>query len=140
MRTELRPPSGGTPPPESITLAGGERLFLAPIAHEAALRFRREFPDEEERYGDAGFAWCVHDTQYLLAWALTDAEIGGRHFEKNLEWLTRLLDARGYPAERIARDLEIVADVLHELHPDAREALTTLRRGAVHVRAPGTGS
>lgn len=123
-----------------MTLAGRDRLFLAPIAHEAALRFRREFPDEAERYGDAGFAWCVHDTQYLLAWALTDAEIGDRHFEKNLDWLTRLLDARGYPAERIARDLEIAADVLDELRPDAREAVTTLRRGAVHIHARRAGA
>ena len=123
-----------------MSLRGDDRLFLAPIAHEAALRFRREFPDEEERYGDAGFAWCVHDTQYLLAWALMDAEIGGGHFEKNLRWLTRLLHARAYPTERVARDLEIAADVLEERHPGARAAVTALRRGAVETRVHASGA
>ena len=39
----------------------------------AGARYRAEFPDEEERYGDAGNAWCVHDNQHILNWAYQDA-------------------------------------------------------------------
>ena len=137
MPTELRPPSGGTPPPDSIALAE-ERIHLAPIAREVAARFWAEFPDEEERYGEAGFEWCVHDTQYLLAWSLQDAAVGQGHFEKNLLWLARLLAARDYPLERIARDLEIAADVLEDRHAGAGAACAELRKGAETIRARGT--
>jgi hypothetical protein len=136
LPTELRPPSGGTPPPDSIALPEG-RVYLAPIAREAAARFWAEFPDEEERYGEAGFEWCVHDTQYLVAWSLQDATIGGGHFEKNLLWLARLLAARNYPLERIARDLEIAADVLEDRYAGAGAACVELRKGAATLRSSG---
>src|SRR5918999_6444870 len=69
---EVRAPSGGTPPPATVTLEDGEVLHLAPIAHEISRRFQQEHPDEEARYGEAAYAWCVHDNQWLLGWAAED--------------------------------------------------------------------
>ena len=130
-------PPSGYPPPVSAQLPDGETLDLRAVAQEICRRYRAEFPDEEERYGEAGFEWCVHDTQYLVAWSLQDATIGGGHFEKNLLWLARLLAARNYPLERIARDLEIAADVLEDRYAGAGAACVELRKGAATLRSSG---
>ena len=105
--TRLSPPRGGTPPPGSVTLADGTTLVLAPVAHEICRRYRAEYPDEEERYGEAGMAWCVHDLQWILSWA-AEGELGA-----NVEWLARVLAARDFPLERLVRALQIAADMLH---------------------------
>src|SRR3954452_10617846 len=86
----LLKPSGGTTPADSARGQGGQLLFLAPLAHEAALRHQAEFPDEAARYGPAGSAWCVHNLQYVLAWAARDETSPGL-LERELAWLTRLL-------------------------------------------------
>jgi hypothetical protein len=96
-------------------LPDGEQLELAVPAREIARRHRAEFPDEAERYGNRGLEWCVYDNQWILAWAAADAA-GFEDFVKQIEWLAGLLDARGYPVERLARDLEIAADVVTPLH------------------------
>src|SRR5688572_10053367 len=67
----LSPPSGH-PPPEEATVGGGPAVALRPVAEEICRRYRAEFPDERERYGDAGIAWCVHDNQHILNWAFLD--------------------------------------------------------------------
>src|SRR5918999_4989874 len=103
LRRDVSPPSGGTAPPATATLPDGELLHLAPMAEEISRRFWTEHPDESERYGEAGFAWCVHDNQWLLGWAAEDFEIKGGHFEDNVRWLAGLLAARDYPSERLAR-------------------------------------
>ena len=61
----LSPPSG-YPPPEVAHTAEGGTLRLRPLAEEICRRYRAEFPDEQERYWDAGIAWCVHDNQHIL--------------------------------------------------------------------------
>ena len=122
-------PSGGTPPPDSARVQGDQLLFLAPLAHEAALRHQAEFPDEVERYGPAGFAWCVHDLQYVLGWAARDATSPGL-LEQELAWLTRLLRARGYDIRRLARSLELLGDVVAERHPAADDLARRLRAAA----------
>lgn len=103
----LQPPQGGTPPPQEAA-TGGASIYLAPLAARICRRYRGEFPDEEERYGDAGMAWCVHDLQWILAWA-ADGELG-----QNLEWLARVLVARDFPLERLVRALELAAEALEE--------------------------
>lgn len=111
---ETRPP-GGQPPPAEATLPDGTRLELRPLAQEIARRFRREFPDEVERYGDAGLEWCVHDNLYLLSWAALDlSPVTEGILDDQLGWLRRVLAARGYPVERIGRDLELAAEVVEE--------------------------
>jgi hypothetical protein len=108
----LRPPRGGTPPPDTAILPGGTTVFLAPLAHEVARRYGEEFPDEEERYGAAWFAWCVHDVQYILGWAAQDASGSTPVLERQLTWLAAVLEAREFPLERLVRSLELCADAL----------------------------
>jgi hypothetical protein len=102
-------PSGGAPP-VSVALPDGSHLTLAPLAEEIARRHRREFPDEADRYGDRGLEWCVYDNTWLLSWAILDAA-GWGDFDAQLMWLAGILESRGYPVDRLARDLEIAADV-----------------------------
>lgn len=102
-------PSGGAPP-TSATLPDGSLLELLPIAREIARRHRLEFPDEADRYGDRGLEWCVYDNQWLLSWAIM-AAAGWVDFHAQLAWLAVILESRGYPVARLARDLEIAADV-----------------------------
>jgi len=121
-----RAPSGGAAP-EFAELPGGRRLELAPLAREIARRHRAEFPDEEERYGDAGLEWCVYDNQWILAWAAADAA-GFEDLGRQIEWLAGVLGARGYPVERLARNLETAADVV----PALREVLESGAEMALH--------
>ena len=100
------------------------------MAEEISRRFWTEYTDEAERYGDAGLAWCIHDNQWLLGWAVEDFEIKGGHFVGNVRWLAGLLAARDYPAGRLARDLEIAAEVVGEEGDGRRRLARKLREGA----------
>ena len=131
----VAPPRGGTAPPDRTRLAGGERAFLAPLAYEAARRHLEEFPDERERYGDAGLEWCAHDVQWILSWAALESDGADGLLREQLAWLARVLEARGYPVDRVGRAVEIAADVTHERHGAAADALVaTLRAGAAALR------
>jgi hypothetical protein len=107
-------------------------IELVPLAEEICRRYREEFPDEEGRYGDAGMAWCVHDNQHILNWAV-GARNGYVDLRKELAWLGRVLEARDFPVERLARNLEIAAVVAAEL-PIADD----LAAGANFVRETGS--
>jgi hypothetical protein len=101
----------GAPPPLAAEWREGDKLDLLAIAEEICTRYRAEFPDEQERYGDAGVAWCIHDNQHILNWAVTELNgLGG--FEGKLAWLAGVLEARDFPVERLTRDLEIAAAVV----------------------------
>ncbi len=104
-------PPGGDEPPGTASLGEGEPLDLAALAREICRRYREEFPDEAERYGDAGTAWCVHDNQYLLHWA-AEAVNGYLDMTREVSWLASVLEARNFPIERLARNLDIGADVV----------------------------
>lgn len=108
----LRPPYG-EPPPAEVRLEGGEQVDLPALAAEVCRRYRAEFPDEEGRYGEAGVEWCVHDNQHILNWAVL-AQAGYVDLDSELAWLARVLAARDFPLERLARDLEIAAEVMRE--------------------------
>ena len=125
----VSPPSGSPPPVVAVLADGDVTLDLVALASEICRRYREEFPDEEGRYGDAGMAWCVHDNQHILNWAVGAAN-GWVDFSKELAWLAGVLEARAFPLDRLARDLEIAAEVVgHE--PVADE----LRGGAEFIRA-----
>jgi hypothetical protein len=134
LRRSLRSPSGGTQPPATVRLHDGELLHLSPLAYEISRRFQAEYPDEQARDGDAAFEWCMHDNQWLLAWAAEDVELDGDHFVKNVRWLQRVLQSRDYPSERLVRDLEIAADVVGEDGDGRREVARRLREGAKTLR------
>src|SRR6478752_4939367 len=108
----LRPPEGGDEAPRvSSPLAGGDPLDLVLLATVICERYGLEFPDERERYGEAGIAWCVHDNQHLLNWA-TESVNGELDIRPEVAWLATVLEARDFPVDRLARDLEIAADVV----------------------------
>jgi hypothetical protein len=123
---ELRPPRGGTPPPDRALLDGGEAAFLAPLAHETTVRYGAEFPDERERYGDAWFDWCLHDTQWILSWAAAGEDV----LDAQLAWLAELLAARDFPLERVRRCVELAADVVDERHGEEAGAVSGRLRTA----------
>ena len=124
MRRELAPPSGAAAP-ESF--AG---LDLRALATAVAERYRGEFPDEAAAYGEHWQAWCRHDNQYILHWALLDVE-GVVSLTDQVRWLAGVLASRGYPLERLQRDLEIAADVLSDADRD--DAAAVLRETAPTV-------
>jgi hypothetical protein len=111
-RPRLAPPSGSAAPVD-VVAPGGAVVDVRELAKEVCRRYRAEYPDEQERYGDAGQAWCVHDNQYLLHWALLDAQ-GTTSLADQVAWLGRVLAARDFPLDRLARDLELCADVVTE--------------------------
>ena len=112
--TRGRPePPSGQPPPVEARVAGAAPLDLAALAREICRRYRAEYPDEAERYGDAGNAWCVHDNQHILNWAAGSVN-GYVDLNRELAWLARVLEAREFPLDRLARNLDIAADVVRE--------------------------
>ena len=127
----LRPPSGMAPPTEAVLAGEHVPVALVPLAQEICRRYREEFPDEQGRYGDAGVAWCVHDNQHILNWAI-GARNGRVDLERELAWLARVLEARDFPLDRLARDLEIAADVVRERYEPLAGELTA---GAAFVRS-----
>jgi hypothetical protein len=106
----LEPPSG-QPPPVEAALPGGQQLDLLALAREVCRRYRDEFPDERERYGDAGHQWCIHDNQHLIHWAILDVQ-GVTKIGEQVGWLSRVLHARDFPLDRLRRDLELAAEVV----------------------------
>jgi hypothetical protein len=127
-------PPSGAPPPVSVELRGGETVDLRALAEEICRRYDAEFPDERQRYGEAGMAWCIHDNQHILNWAAIDSN-GYGGFERQLAWLAGVLEARDFPLDRLARDLDIAAEVLGE-EPGRDPVLAkTLTDGARMVRA-----
>ncbi len=129
-----RPPSGA-PPPERAPVPGGE-LDLVALADTVCRWYETEFPDERERYGDAGPEWCRHDNQHLLAWAAGDVHGGHVDLLEQVAWLARVLAARAFPLDRLARDLDLAAQVVAAETGDAAvggrlaEAAAFVRGGA----------
>jgi hypothetical protein len=124
-----RPPSG-MPPPRSVEL-DGVRLELTPLAETVAARYFAEFPEDLERYGDAALPWEIHDTLHTFNWAVLDVR-GLADLEKNVVWLAKVLAARDFPLEHLARNVELCADVV-----DDERVAATLIAAAAAVRAVG---
>jgi hypothetical protein len=137
-RSPLRGPSG-EPAPVSVTVSTGESIALLPLAQEICRRYRQEFPDEQERHGEAGQAWCLHDNLYLLAWAVDDAD-GSLVMQTEVAWLARVLEARAFPLDRLVRDLDIAADVVRDRLASAfsGRVARVLARAAAYVRSRDT--
>ena len=128
-------PPGGAPPPERVTLSDGTAIELEPLAAEVCRRYREEYPDDRNRYGEAGDAWCRHDNRHLLNWAALSIS-GFVDFDAKVSWLAQVLEARAFPLARLARNLELAADVVEaELGAAHADLAATLADGARLVHA-----
>jgi hypothetical protein len=127
-------PPTGYPPPLTARLHDGRTLNLRALAEEISRRYRAEFPDEQARYGDAGTEWCVHDSQHILNWAVTERN-GYGGLERQLAWLAGVLEARDFPLDRLARNLDIAAAVLADALERDVSISETLMGGARFVRS-----
>lgn len=137
---QLYPPSGH-PPPAETALGPETALSLLPLAKEICRRYREEFPDEQARYGDAGNAWCVHDNQHLLNWGALEVQ-GYTAMNPQVDWLAGVLEARDFPLHRLARNLDIGAEVIAECVEGEHGRLLSavLADAAAFVRARSAGS
>jgi hypothetical protein len=128
-RTPSRP--SGWPPPGTATLAGAE-VALAPLAEAVSVRDFERVPEDLERYGELAREWEVHDTQHLLNWAIGDVE-GHVELEKQVGWLAGVLEARDFPLEHLAGNLELAGDVVEA--PLGGAVAQRLRAAAAFVRS-----
>ena len=126
------PPSGAAPP-AIAQLSNGTAIDLRALATKVCNRYRSEFPDEQERYGEAGIQWCLHDNQYLLAWAIQDARDGTLLLTEQSLWLRSVLENRGFPVERLVRNLELAAMVVRD--SDELEELASSTSGRLAAAA-----
>lgn len=108
------PPSGANPP-EMFELADGTEIDLGPLARRLCEQYYEVYPDDLQRYGPAGQAWCDHDSRYLLAWALEDARASTLDCVEQVQWLARVLAARSFAIERLARHVQLTAAILATL-------------------------
>ncbi len=130
-------PPGGAQPPAEVML-DGLWIDLHALAREVSVRFIAETPAYADRYGEHAEAWCTHDCQHMLSWAL-GAEEGFVDLGGQVAWLARVLEARGFPLAWLARDLELSAAVVGERLPRrANEVAARLRETAATVRATPT--
>jgi hypothetical protein len=136
VNRQVAPPSGMEPPVTATTPSGVE-VDLEAVAEEVCAAYDLEFPDERERYGPAGLLWCRHDNQHLLNWAVLSLGFG-IDFEVQLAWLARVLEARGFPLARFARDLDILAATVALRHPGEPDLHARLLGGAAFVRSRST--
>jgi hypothetical protein len=135
-RPRPAPPSG-RPPPRRAELADGTEVDLEALATEICARYRAEYPDEDERYGEAGEQWCRHDNQYLVNWAVLDTR-AYVSIEEQVAWLAKVLEAREFPLDRLARDLDIAAEVVRARVPAGGAAADALSGAAAMVRSRPT--
>jgi hypothetical protein len=109
-RRPARP--GGWPPPEHARL-GDADVELAPIAEAVSDRYFERHPEDLDRYGELAREWEIHDTQHLLNWAIGDVE-GHVELERQVAWLAGVLEAREFPLEHLASNLELAGAVVQE--------------------------
>jgi hypothetical protein len=131
--TRRAAPPSGWPPPEEAVL-DGVAVALAPLCHEIANRYFERFPEDLRRYGDdVARAWEIHDTRHLLSWAIGAAE-GRVDLDAQVGWLARVLDARSFPLEHLAANLELAADVVEERLDGGARVAERLRAAAARIR------
>jgi hypothetical protein len=126
-------PPSGWPPPEDALL-GETTVALGPLAATVADRYFAAHPEDLERYGpDVARAWELHDTRYLLSWAIGDVE-DHVDLDRQVAWLARILEARSFPLEHLASNLELAADVVAEAVDGGAPVAERLRAAAALVR------
>ena len=138
MSARPRPaPPSGEPPPRRAELADGTEVDLEALAIAVCDRYRAEYPDEEERYGEVGMQWCRHDNQHLINWAVLDTQDYAA-LDEQVAWLAKVLEAREFPLERLARNLDIAAAIVGERVAAGAAVAAALTGAAEMVRSRPT--
>lgn len=119
--------------PCSVPGPGGRDLDLVDLAGRVCERYYVEFADEDQRYGETGRAWCLHDNQHLLNWGAMAAD-GLVDLDHEVAWLARVLGKRDFPLDRLARDLEIGGEVVREQVPGSEVMAAALDQACAMVR------
>ena len=115
-------------------MLAGAAVALRPLAETIAGRYFATFPEDLERYGaEVAQAWEVHDTLHLLNWAIGAAE-GYVELDREVTWLAQVLDARDFPLEHLAVNVELAGDVVGERLADGTDVARRLRDAAQLVR------
>jgi hypothetical protein len=123
----------GWPPPADAQL-GTATLALGPLAEAVADRYFEAHPEDLERYGaDIARAWEVHDTRYVLSWAIGDVE-GRVDLQRQIAWLARILEARDFPLGHLADNLELAGAVVAESVDGGEPVAERLQAAAALVR------
>jgi hypothetical protein len=139
MVRQAAPPTGQAPPAEAL-LRDGTLVPLAATAAAAAERHLTQHPEEIDHHGPHTAAWCRHDLQWVLSWAVQAADGQPIEFAAQLDWLARILAARDYPIASLADALDELAAAAEPSLPGAaallRDEATRVRRGAERSR-PG---
>ncbi len=113
VRPPLSPP-GGTPPPATATLMDGTAVDLQALAEKITDAHLERHPEDRERYGEElARAWCTHDNQHLLAWAVADI------LPAQLAWLAGVLTARNYPLANLLDNVDTGAEAVRRQWPGA---------------------
>jgi hypothetical protein len=140
--SRLEPPDLETAPSSALT-HDGSVILLAPLAAALCDRYFTAYPDDAARLGPVGRAWCDHDSRFLLSWALQDARTGDIDCVERVAWLGRVLAARGFPVERLARHVDFVAEALdvpdHGPLGAGAARRMALAAGALAAPAPAPG-
>jgi hypothetical protein len=133
MSRRVSPPSGRPPPGEAVL--GGVEVAIGPLAEAVAVRYFQAHPEDLERYGEhVARAWELHDTRYLIAWAMGDVE-GYVDLDDQVAWLARVLEARQFPLEHLATNLDLAGAVLAERLAGGEAVAGRLRAAAELVRS-----
>lgn len=122
---ELRPPSGLAPPTDAPAPDGG-RLDLVALATAICDEHLEQFPEELAERGPAARDWGIHDGQWILFWAAHD-HAGDLDLLGQVRWLAGVLDARGYPLQRLEAFLRRCADHVPALGGRLREAAASVQ-------------
>jgi hypothetical protein len=130
----MKPPTAA---PSPVPGDDGE-IDLVSLAAATCERYYAQYTDEDAVYGPVGRLWCQHDLQHLLNWAALDVA-GAVSLDGQVAWLARILESRRFPLLRLARSLELGADVvLAELGDEAAPMAAVLRSAATMIVARGT--
>jgi hypothetical protein len=117
----------GLEPPTDAPAPGGGRLDLVALATAISDEHLAAHPEELEERGPATRDWCIHDGRWVLFWAAHD-HTGDLDLVAQVRWLAGVLDARGYPLERLAAFLRRCADHVPALGDRLREAAASVQR------------
>ena len=79
----------------------------------------------------------MHDNQYLVNWAVLDTRAYAS-IEEQVAWLAKVLEAREFPLDRLAWDLDVAAEVVTLRVPDGDAVAAALTRAAAMVRSRET--